>query len=207
MTALRPELPELPRRIRGLPVDERGYPVPWFVADVYGKPDHRVVRPGGVSIALKRRLCWVCGGVLGAHKSFVAGPMCALNRVSAEPPSHLECADWSARACPFLSRPHARRRDAGKPEDVEKPAGVALMRNPGAALVWTTRRFKVEHGLCRMGDPEHVRWYAQGRPATREEVVASIDSGLPELAKFTHGPEGEAELKRLYDEVMELVPA
>jgi hypothetical protein len=35
--------------------------------------------------------------------SFVVGPMCGINRNSAEPPSHKECAQWSARNCPFLS--------------------------------------------------------------------------------------------------------
>jgi hypothetical protein len=38
---LRPELTELPLRMRGLPLDERGYPVPWFVAWIDGKPEFR----------------------------------------------------------------------------------------------------------------------------------------------------------------------
>jgi len=38
MTALRESLPSLPLAMRGLPRDHRGYPVPWFVAWVDGKP-------------------------------------------------------------------------------------------------------------------------------------------------------------------------
>jgi hypothetical protein len=35
--------------------------------------------------------------------------------------------------------------------------------------------------LFRIGEPTSVAWYAEGRPATRKEVLVSIDSGLPLL--------------------------
>lgn len=223
MTELRKELPPLPDRIAALPVEARGYPVPWFVVWLdedgravppgQGTPDFRVIAPGAIAVAFTRDLCWVCGGPMGSFKTFTIGPMCAVNRTSAEPPSHLDCADWSARACPFLARPHARRRDAGKPEGVVEPAGIMLERNPGVALVWTTRGFHVRSDfnggvLFKIGEPEHVRWYAEGREATRDEVCASIDSGLPalrELAEQQRG--GVKQLDKQLAAAMELVPA
>lgn len=224
MTSVRPELPPLPPRIARLPVDHRGYPVPFFAAwlDDAGEPvergqgraDHRVVYPGAQLDALRRAACWICGERVGSHKTFVIGPMCAVNRVSAEPPAHLDCGDWAALACPFLTRPHARRRAAGMPgEAAEAPPGVAIMRNPGVTLVWTTRSFVVERVpngfLCRIGDAEHVRWYAEGRKATRAEVMASIDSGLPALRDVAEqdGPRAIAELERYVERAMPLVPA
>lgn len=186
----------IPDRIAGLPV-RRGYPVPWFVAWLdadgepvdtgEGEPDFRIIRPRGVALAHGLGKCWICGGGLGAYRAFVIGPMCAVNRTSAEPPSHHECADWSARACPLLTRPHARRRESGLPEGTLEPAGTMLRRNPGVALVWTTRKYRVKHAsadgvLFDVGEPEHVEWWAEGREAERAEVVASIVSGLPELA-------------------------
>ena len=111
MTPVDPGI-EMPSRIARLPTD-RGFPVPWFVAWIDGKPDFRVIAPGRVAEAVNKGKCWVCGGTLFGTRAYVVGPMCAVNRTSAEPPSHRDCARYSAKACPFLSRPTMRRRDAG----------------------------------------------------------------------------------------------
>jgi len=44
--------------------------------DAAGVPDFRVIGPGKIQIALRRDLCWVCGGKLSHRKTFVIGPMC-----------------------------------------------------------------------------------------------------------------------------------
>jgi len=192
MTTLRPELGVLPARIARLPLDARGYPVPWFVAWIHGAPEFRVMDPDKYVRAIRERRCWVCGDTLGKHLAFVIGPMCAINRTSAEPPCHHECAVWSVQHCPFLSRPQmVRREDALTDTCIRGEA--AIMRNPGAAGVWTTTRFRLHRRqdasasgyLIEMGDPERVEWFAGGRPATRAEVEASIDSGLPLLLEAT----------------------
>jgi len=59
---LRRDLPELPKRVAKLPVDDRGYPVPWFVAWINGVPDFRIIKPGAVLEALKYKKCWICVG-------------------------------------------------------------------------------------------------------------------------------------------------
>ncbi|HEY7195534.1 MAG TPA: hypothetical protein VH439_17455 [Gemmatimonadales bacterium] len=188
--ALRPELPPLPLRMKKLPIDARGYPVPWFVAYIDGKPDFRIMDIKKLARVLKGdKRCWVCGEKLGAQFAFTVGPMCAVNRISSEPPSHRECAWFSAISCPFLSRPHMRRREAGLPDDMGEAAGVMIGRNPGVALVWVTRSYTVvdtyqkdqNHWLFQMGDPVTVYCYAEGRPATKAEVRASVESGLPLL--------------------------
>lgn len=232
---IRPELPEMPKRVAMLRT-HRGYPVPWFVGDVDGEPDFRVIRPGGIEMAWVHKRCWVCGQSTGKHIAFVIGPMCAVNRVSAEPPSHVDCADFAARACPFLSRPHMTRREGGIPEDANEPAGIALKRNPGVALVWITqfggprnRVIKRESGLTdflskielephpfpandgilfHVGEPSETRWYAEGRAATREEVMASIDSGMPLLEAEAEIQDGAIKaLRAAHARALELVPA
>jgi hypothetical protein len=220
--AVRPELPPMPDRIAALPRDHRGYPVPWFVEWIIdghaapigeGAPDFRVMSSERLADALRYRRCWICGGRLGAHQTFVIGPMCAVNRTSAEPPSHQECGSWSARACPFLTRPHARRREAGLPEELAQPPGVMLRRNPGVALVWTSRRWhprRLPDGglLFDIGEPDSVRWYAEGRDATREEVLASIESGLPALEELAGDRLlDRMALERCVNRAMELLPA
>jgi hypothetical protein len=185
-TALRENLPPVPPKMRGLPVDERGYPVPFFVAFVNGKPDHRVVDPRAVHTCIRLNRCWLCGEPLGRYKVFTVGPMCALNRVSGEPPSHLECAEFAAKACPFLSRPNAKRREANLPEERRTNEGM-LAHNPGVTLLWTTTDYKPFRAgggiLYDMGPPDGMQWYAEGRPATRIEVDAAIALGLPALRR------------------------
>jgi len=199
-------LPRLPTGIRRLPVDARGYPIPWFVAVLPdGTRDFRVIEPGKIVRAVKERLCWICGRPRRRDQfTFMIGPMCAVNRVSSEPPSHHKCAQLAAMACPFLTLPMAKRRDHNLPEGGVAPAGLALARNPGVTLLWQCGAFKamrveahesegIRAGvLFRIGDPLSVEWYAEGRPATRAEVLASIDSGMPLLAEPAEREGGHA---------------
>lgn len=208
---MRPDI-RIPSRIAALPRDQRGYPVPWFVAWVDGKPDFRVIAAGKIARAIKDRRCWVCGEQTGRFLAFTIGPMCAINRVSSEPPSHQECAEFSARACPFLSNPAAPRRETLLPADRKDAAGYGIKRNPGVALVWTTQSYKVFPApggvLIEVGPPNSVKWFCEGREATRAEVEASIESGLPLLRAPAEqeGKEAVAELERRYAAAMALLP-
>lgn len=199
MATIRPELEALPSRLKRLPLDERGYPVPWFVAWNDGKPEFRAMDSSKWIRAVRERRCWVCGDVLGRYLAFVVGPMCGINRTTAEPPCHLECAEWSARNCPFLTRPQmVRRQDEVINNDrlVTEAPGIALTRNPGVALVWVTKDYRPfdagnKRYLILIGEAERLIWYAQGRLATREEVAASVDSGLPNLMRLAEQQDSE----------------
>jgi hypothetical protein len=218
--ALHEGLPPLPGRMKHLPLNYQGFPVPWFVAwfrdgkpcwPGVGEPDFRAVDPAKITIAVRRRRCWICGGFMGKHMSFVIGPMCAVTRSSSEPPSHHECAVFAAKACPFLIKPNMRRNEKDLPEHREMP-GFAIKRNPGVACVWTTQgytRFPATGGLLfRVGDPERVEWFAQGRPATRDEVFASIDGGLSALYEMAEkeGPDAIADLNIQHQQALALLP-
>lgn len=214
-------LPPMPARVRALPVDARGYPVPWFVAwlDAEGRatqrgrgtPDFRVASPVAKMTAITSNLCWICGQKRTALSAFLIGPMCAINRVSSEPPSHITCADFAARACPFLVKPSMRRREANMPEGWVDPAGVMVTRNPGVALLWATTTFTLfDDGsggtLFELGEPERVCWYAEGRIATRAEVNHSIRTGLPLLASEAQGPVELMELQAATERSLKYLP-
>lgn len=206
------EMEPEPRNIAALPHDKHGRPVPWFVAWIDGKPDFRIIAPGKIREAVRDKLCWVCGKPAGSYKAFVIAGMCAINRTSAEPPCHRDCAIYSARNCPFLTTPNMTRREGRIPEGAVAPAGIMIRRNPGVALAWITRSFQIErHGdgtLFRLGDPTETLWYAKGREATRAEVDESIETGLPILRAEAekNGPDAVAELDTMIEAVQPFLP-
>lgn len=211
-----------PPRIKKLPLNDVGYRVPWFVAWIDGKPDFRIIRPQGTQLAHRDGLCWICGETMGSYKTFMIGPMCAINRVSAEPPMHKECAIYSAKACPFMTRPNMRRRpvDGEVLGTIDAP-GTTIDRNPGVTLAWTTKSYKafripremVQQGmqpgmLFEIGNPTDLMWFSEGRTATREEILTSIETGYPLLLEAAE-QDGEMAVKALEmqrDLALKLVP-
>lgn len=188
-------------RFNSLPKDHRGYPVPWFVAWLDGKPDFRVADQRKWFLAINEKLCWVCGQIMGSYKSFVIGPMCGINRVTTEPPCHTECAQWSARNCPFLANPNMIRNEknlVGK-----NPGGEMIKRNPGMCLVWTTKSykpFKVHNGyMIQVGEPTAIEFYTEGRLATRPEINYFLNLGCPAIENVARA-EGADALAQFYVE-------
>jgi len=124
MTFLRPGLPPVPINMKLRPLSKEGWPIPFFVSwKVVGK----IEREGKLPLLTKEPdfgkadqerlrecvgfgLCWCCGGVLGRHVAFLIGPMAVLDGISAEPPSHIECAEFVVQATPFMLGPTADKR-------------------------------------------------------------------------------------------------
>jgi ferredoxin len=215
-------LPPMPERIARLHRDERGYPVPWFICWMdgampvpagQGKPDFRVIGPNRLAEAYNNGRCWICGGSMAGHsKVFVIGPMCVVNRVTSEPPNHRECAEFAAKACPFMINPREKRNNKNM---IDNPvvAGEMIPRNPGAVALYQTAKgkpFQAGQGvLFQLGKPIRVDWYAEGRVATRAEIEASIDSGLPLLIDMAkkQGMDAVRQLAYMHSEAMTLLPA
>lgn len=216
MNELRKGLPPVPPRMATLPIDSRGYPIPWFVATLSdGSRDFRVADGAKADKARRFGNCWVCGDVVGRIHTFVIGPMCAVNRTTSEPGCHRECAEFSVMACPFLTLPRAKRNEAGLPEGSRKSLGpeeFAIPRNPGVSCLWTTNGFRLwrlpDGVLYRLGDPVSVTWWAEKRPATREEVLHSIDTGMPLLEKYAaqESPRALQALRAAYGRMLAYLP-
>jgi hypothetical protein len=177
---LRPGLPPVPERMKHLPIDDRGYPIPEFVSNIDGKRDFRVVSLQHLANCIGHGVCWICGQRLEDWKVFVVGPIPAIRGISNEPPSHAECAEFAARACPFLLLPKAQKRPIDNPE-VQKLPG-ATTDNPGVCCLYTVRgyvhRKKPKGIVFHTGQAARVDWYTQGRRATRSEVLAAINTSL-----------------------------
>lgn len=201
--------PDMPRAMRNLPRNTAGYPVPFFVERIDGVPDFRVTSARAMKRAVVESLCWLCGEPLHRVRAgmgtapvgtFVAGPMCLINKNSAEPPCHDECAAWAVKACPFLVNPNKERRETHLPEDAGPMPGEAILRNPGVtALIQCSKWLPYAHDgglLFRMTKITAVDWVCQGREATLREVFDSVESGLPALMEVAaqEGPEAQRAL-------------
>jgi hypothetical protein len=200
--SLRPGLPPLPQRMNYLPIDDRGYPIPEFVSNIDGKRDFRIVSLEHLANCIRHGVCWICGQRLDDWKVFVIGPLPAIRGISNEPPSHVECAEFAVKACPFLLLPKAQHRPVDNPI-VQKLPG-ATKDNPGVCCLYTVRGYahhKKRKGIIfDAGQATRVDWYTQGRPATRSEVLAAINTSLLAIGMAGNEPTIE---KR----VAELIPA
>lgn len=113
----------IPQRMQHLPLDERGYPVPYFVPIVDGKPEFRYQDPEGRALCILYKKCSVCGFHLLAKKFwFISGPLGYQNRVSSDYAMHEECARFSLAVCPHLIFHKAERRS--------DPVGDGIIPNP-----------------------------------------------------------------------------
>lgn len=182
---------ELPRNMRALPVDERGYVIPWFVKYIGGKPDFRIADNTKWDKAVANKLCWICGNPFTSRRyAFVIGPMCVVNRVSSEPPSHEDCAIYACKVCPFLANANRERREDDTTAGCVS-SGEMIKRNPGAIAVYVTREYKLFKAkvtdttpLFEVGAPLVVSWWANAKAATVNEVLRSMATGYPLLREM-----------------------
>lgn len=154
----------MPPNIEALPKDGRGYPIPYTVAYIGGKPDFTVVDPDKWKRALKFGLCGVCGKPNYGRKWFIGGPSCHVNRMFYDHPMHEECARYAIVVCPYLAITKMTHRTV-KPEGTvfvsaaseEKPDKFML----GRAKSVKTVRFG-DDILLRASEWEHVEWWVGG---------------------------------------------
>ena len=206
----------MPGRIRSLPRGPRGYPIPWFVGTgPGGQPDVRVQDPGSFRRALAESLCWVCGQRLPKRVAFVLGPVRAINRVTADPPSHEECVEYSVKVCPFLAAAPGQPAAAGGPAWERSDVGA------GGSVVWVTGLAGVSlfrpagaresQRLVEFGNPVRVTWWREGRPATRaqaEELLLGGLATLQELCEAKKDPQAALrDLRRRYRIAAAFLPA
>ncbi len=212
---------EMPSRIRALPIHpDFRMPIPWFAGRPKGKPpDLRTMDAGKIGLAIQRKVCWICGDPLGRLMAFTLGPMCAITRTNAEPPSHRDCAIFAMKVCPFLVNPSKSRRGANLPDGITDMAGIPILRNPGIVAVWITRGYKVfqapsnehSHGgiLFKIGDPIEILWFEAGQPASREAILHSINTGLPalrEMARKDPHPDAIEDLNKAHAAILVYLP-
>lgn len=197
MNDLRKTLPPVPAHMQSLPIDERGYPVPWFVTWNDGKPDFRLLDEHKFIRAVREGRCSVCGKILGRFKSFVGGPMNVLQLISGEPPMHHDCATFSVRACPFLLHPMAKRRSANLPDNIRnigESGDVFYEGNPGITSIVTCTRFRMSpsNRVFHIENMDRLEWFTQGREATPDEIREGLIAARDRLQAIYQQQEAQS---------------
>jgi hypothetical protein len=80
-------------------------------------------------------------------------------------------------------------------------------------VLWITTSYSLvrdDHGglLFGLGNPVSLCWVAEGRTATRAEVLESIETGLPILRELAEkeGPQAIATLEHQLSNAIKLIP-
>ena len=103
----------IPKRMRKLERDRRGYPIPKTVfRDSNGKPHFQISDAIAMKHILKYDLCGMCGATLKGSRWFVGGPKSAFYIQGAyyDPPMHEDCAHYALQVCPYLAAPTYSKR-------------------------------------------------------------------------------------------------
>lgn len=105
-------IPQIPKELAHLKVDERGYPIPFFVTKRDGKPDFVLLNTKRQDDCIEGKLCPICGKKLYKDYQYViTGPIGLKNRYISDPPMHRICAEFSMQACPHMHFQKAERKD------------------------------------------------------------------------------------------------
>jgi hypothetical protein len=101
-------MPPIPDRMKKFPLWKGLYPIFYTVMMENGKPNFRVVSRARQIECANQNKCHMCGERMKPPYYFIGGPGSISSRHFSDGPMHKECAEYAAKACPFLSNPHAR---------------------------------------------------------------------------------------------------
>lgn len=118
----------IPLCMRHLPLDPRGYPIPYVVLRDANGGAHFTVNDDRLTERCRRLdLCPICGDKLFRGRWFVGGPASAFdpNGAYLDTGMHDECAHYALRACPYLAAPkYSRRLEGATLKGKELPSEV-----------------------------------------------------------------------------------
>lgn len=122
---------KIPRQMRALMRDKRGYPVPYTVLrDSDGVPHFAVNDSARVSRCIKEKRCAICGTRIERELWLIGGPLSAFHPHGAfrDPALHYECAKYALQVCPYLaSRRYTGRVDTNGMDFDKVPNGMAFL--------------------------------------------------------------------------------
>jgi hypothetical protein len=100
-----PKKVPIPHRLKRFPT-YRGYPVHFTVyVSQDGIPNFKSMDESRRMKAFEENLCHLCGWKLRPPFAFIGGPESVKAHRFVDGPMHVDCAEYAAKVCPFLSNP------------------------------------------------------------------------------------------------------
>lgn len=184
----------IPRRMRRLKRDRRGYPIPANVLiDANGRAHFTVNDEMIRHRQLLEDRCPICDGLLTIERWFVGGSQSAFNPRGAyiDIPMHDECAHYALQVCPYLAAPSYTREIGAR--TLGENSGIAAItvdntaipgRPAGEVFVAVQARATLVIDGGRYVKPAHpyrrVEFWQHGKKITREVAEAATNSKLAE---------------------------
>ncbi|RYC66309.1 hypothetical protein [Spirosoma sordidisoli] len=104
----------IPERMKALPRDRRGFPVPHIVLrDAQGVPRFQINNDTVVEACIAGGLCTICGQSMPADDQWlVGGPLSAFHPqgMYIDAPTHYDCLHYALQVCPYLAVSKYMRR-------------------------------------------------------------------------------------------------
>jgi hypothetical protein len=180
----------IPKRMRALGRDERGYPIPFIVMREpdSGRPLFVVNDAERQIRAVKEKRCPICGSHLDSLIWWVGGPLSAFLEAGAYNDSgmHYECMEYALQVCPYLAMPNYLGSLTELATKQAMEAGVAtvidhtmLPGRPAVFVAVAARRFTlIDHGAGYYSKPEQpyiaIQYWRHGKlldPAAARELI------------------------------------
>lgn len=178
----------IPKRMRTLERDQRGYPVPFIVLrDKTGRPQFTINDVRRTEEARTKRLCSICGKRLGRSVWFIGGSRCFTHAHGGfvDGPTHEECSFYAIRVCPFLAAPsYAKRIDDKLLAEDATPDGLLLATvphmlpdRPERFGLGETSNYEVffaprQGWLYRASTWDYVSWWQHGQEVNAPDAPA-----------------------------------
>lgn len=136
----------IPSFLKHPKVNKNGFPIPFFVGYVDGKPDFRLLDAKKQMYCIEQKLCAICGKKLIKHSYyFISGPNGYTNKISTDPAMHRACAEYSLNVCPHLHIEKTTRRETGIEHLKQEQGAIMLDKPPMLLLVKADNFSKVRH--------------------------------------------------------------
>lgn len=120
----------IPKRMRGLGRDARGYPIPFILLrDTDGKAHFTINDTSRARRCVLEKRCPICGNRLEQPLWLVGGPKSAFHEHGAyfDTAMHHDCMTYALQVCPYLAMPsYLGRIDTGSLTPEKTPADVML---------------------------------------------------------------------------------
>lgn len=124
---------EVPTRMKSLPRDRRGYPIPFVVlTDSSGEPNFRLDDAKKVHHCMINRLCGLCGQPLKDDMWVTGGAKRILSDIIPfiDAALHFSCGKYALQVCPFMASPVYNRTLTEKQIDKNKYPGLNFALQP-----------------------------------------------------------------------------